>query len=226
MGLAMSIVLSFLFAATHIGLSHGNVRRRLIEKLGTWPFRGVYSLISIVTLGGAALAYWDVRHLGEPTLWTAPTWLAAIVAYPLMFVALELFALMLGTPSPVSMMPAKAEPRGVLRITRHPMNMAFSCFGIAHAFATGTLAGVCFFGSIFVVGFFGAYHQDRRKANAGDEAFLAFRRETSVFPFAAILFRKTRPALSELSLPLLIIGLAAFAALIVFHGRLFGVDLF
>jgi uncharacterized membrane protein len=225
MGLAMSIVLSFLFAATHIGLSHGDVRKRLIEKLGAWPFRGVYSLISIVTLGGAALAYWHVRGLG-PTLWSAPNWLAAIIAYPLMFVGLELFALMLGNPSPVSMMPARAEPRGVLRITRHPMNMAFACLGFAHMVASGTLSGVCFFGSLFAVGFFGAYHQDRRKAQEGDEGFLAFKGETSIFPFAAILLRKTRPTLGELSVPLLIIGLAAFVALIVFHGRLFGADLF
>jgi uncharacterized membrane protein len=224
MALTMLIVLSVLFAATHLALSHGNLRALLIEKLGAWPFRGVYSVISLVTLGGAAAVYWNDRSLG-PVLWDAPGWLTVIVAYPLMFFALEFVALMLGTPSPVSMMPAKAEPRGVLRITRHPMNMGFACLGAAHVVATGTLGAVCFFGSIFVVGFFGAFHQDRRKAQEGDEAFQAFRQQTSVFPFWAVLRGKTTLEAGELSLPLLLIGLLAFVGLVLLHGRFFGVDL-
>ena len=105
------------------------------------------------------------------------------------------------------------------------MNMAFSCFGLAHLVANGTLGDAAFFGSLFVVGFFGAYHQDRRVARERREEFRAFADETSIFPFAAVVIGRTRLEPGELSLPLVILGVAAFAALVVFHGRLFGASI-
>ncbi len=222
--LAALVVLSVLFAVAHIGMSHGAFRSRLVEKLGLWPFRGLYSLVSLVTLIGAAVIFWQHRHLG-PELWSAPGWLSAVVAFPLMFLGIELLVLILGSPSPASMIPAKAESRAVLRITRHPMNMAFACFGLAHLIPNGSLGDVSFFGSIFFVGFFGAYHQDRRLARERGDAFRKFQGETSIFPFAAVVRGKTRLAWDELSFPLVVLGALAFVALVLFHGRLFGASL-
>jgi len=220
MALLLLVLFSVAFAATHIGMSHGALRARLVDKLGLWPFRGVYSLVSILTLGGAALLFWANRHAG-PVLWTAPRWVAVLVSLPLMFLAMELLVLILGSPSPASLLPARAEVRAVLRITRHPMNMALACFSLAHLVGNGTLGDVSFFGSIFTVGFFGAFHQDRRIARERGEAYRAFLDQTSVLPFAAILAGRTRLDLGELSLPLLILGFLVFAALAVFHGALF-----
>lgn len=224
MALTLVVGLSFLFVVTHFGLSHGRIREGLVEKLGVWPFRGLYSAVSVVTLGGAAVVLWGHRGLG-PVLWQLSRPLAAAVALVLMFLAFELLALSLATPSPTGMMPAQPEARGVLRITRHPMNVGFACFGLAHALANGTLGDASFFAAIFVVGFLGAYHQDRRKAREAAPGFREFQTQTSIFPFAAVLAGRNRFEPRELSVPLMLLGALGFAVVALFHGSLFGVPI-
>ncbi len=223
--LTLIVVFSVLFVATHLGRSHGAGRQGLVDKLGQWPFRGLYSLISFLTLGPAAVLWWQHRHLG-PVLWELPWWPERIMAAVLVLFGLLLFFQSLATPSPASMVPAKNEARGVLRITRHPMNMALALWGLAHLLANGTLGDVTFFGSFVVVGVVGAYQMDARLKRQKGEDFTDFCRQTSVLPFGAILRGRNRLAVDELSFPLAVIGIAVFAALTFFHGRFFGGELF
>jgi uncharacterized membrane protein len=124
------------------------------------------------------------------------------------------------------MVPARPEVRGVLRITRHPFNMGMTAFGLAHLVANGALGDVAFFGCCFVlVGLVGAFHQDVRIARQRGEDLAAFRRETSVLPFVAIALGRTRLVLSELPLPMVVVAVAAWVALVLLHGRLFGATL-
>lgn len=226
MYLTLLIVFCVLFPLTHILLSHGAIRSGLITALrGEWPFRGLYSLVSFVTLGGAAVIYWSHRHLGS-VLWEVSPIVERVVALPLMLAALVLLVLSLATPSPASMMPGKLEARGIIRLTRHPMNMAFALFGIAHLVANGALGDVFFFGQFVVLGVLGPLHQDARMARERGDAYLEFRRQTSLIPFGAIVRGRNRFEASELAFPMFLIGVVGFVALVVFHGRLFGVDLF
>jgi uncharacterized membrane protein len=121
------------------------------------------------------------------------------------------------------MMGGKMEPNGILRVTRHPMNMGLACFGLAHVMANGSLGDVFFFGSLFVVGFFGSYHQDQRKVREKGEAYVAFQNQTGVLPFAAIVQGRTRLEAKELSVPLVVIAVLAFVSAILFHENLFGI---
>jgi uncharacterized membrane protein len=221
MGLVMLIVFSVLFAATHILMSHGGIRAGLVAKLGDVPFRVVYSLVSLITLGGA-IALFAGQKGAPPVLWDTPAWLFP-VTWILVLLGFILLFLSLATPSPAGMMPAKIEARGILRVTRHPMNMGLALWALGHAIANGRLGDVFFFGSIFVVGFIGAYHQDRRKARERGDEFKQFQQQTSILPFAAVITGKTKLELSELSVPLLAIAAAAFIIILFLHGRLFGV---
>ena len=221
MVLAMLILLIVLFAVTHIGLSHDPLRSRLVDRIGLNAFQGLYAIVSFVTFGGAVWIYAGHRDMG-PVLWTLPQGLVPVV-YLLMLMAFLLVVLSMRNPSPAGMIGGKMEPAGILRITRHPMNMGLACFGLAHMIANGSLGDVSFFGSIFVVGCFGSYHQDRRKVKEKGDAYAAFQRKTGVLPFAAILQGKTRLAAREMSIPLLIFAVAAFAAAILFHEDLFGI---
>jgi len=223
--LTLIVVFSMLFMLTHIGLSHGSIRQGLVDKLGRWPFRGLYSLVSFGTLGPAAVLWWQNRHLG-PVLWEMPFWPERIIAAALMVFAFFLFFQSLATPSPASMAPAKNEPRGVLRITRHPMNMALALWGLAHLLANGTLGDAAFFGSFVVVGVLGAYHMDARLKRTKGEGFVEFCTNTSVLPFGAIITGRNRLVLSEIAFPLALIAVVVFGALLVFHSRFFGGELF
>jgi len=223
--LTLLITFSLLFAITHIGLSHGRVRSGLVAKIGPMRFRGLYSLVAVGTFAPAAVIYFTERHLG-PLLYELPRWAVLMIALPCTFLAVQLIVLSLANPSPTSMIPAKPEARGVLRITRHPMNMAWTLIGVAHLAGNGALGDVAFWGlSFVVVGFLGAFHQDRRKRLAGGESQTAFYHETSVLPFAAILMRRQKLDLSDLPLPMVIVALIAWGALIYFHGAIFGAPL-
>jgi len=224
MALFLLMLLSVLFAATHLGMSHDPYRERMVRRLGPQLFMGVYSLVSVVTLGGALWVF--STHKGEgPHLWSLSGWLLPAI-YLLMLLSFLLLVLSVATPSPTGMLSSSMEPRGVLRVTRHPMNMGFACFGLAHLLANGALGDVFFFGSIFVVGFAGAYHQDARKAREHGEAFVPFRQATSVLPFAAILQGRNRLETGEFSRPLLAAALVACAAAVLLHQKLFGVSPF
>ena len=224
--LILILVFAVLFPATHLLMSHGPIRQRLIRSLGgIWPFRGVYTLVSLLTFLPLVVLWWDHRGIG-PQLWELPFWFERAVAIPLMLLAMLLLVMMLATPSPASMIPGMAQPRGILRITRHPMNMAFALFGLAHLLANGALADVAFFGQFVILGVVGAYHQDARMALDKGERYRDLQRSTSVLPFGAILAGRNRLVVSELAFPMLLIALVAFAALLIFHRRLFGVAVF
>ena len=221
MALAMLILMSVLFAVTHIGMSHDPFRARLVEQVGPKGFQGVYTLVSFITFGGAIWIFAGHRKMG-PVLWTIPHALYPVV-YLLMLMAFLLLVLSIRTPSPAGMVGGKMEAKGVLRITRHPMNMALACFGLAHMIANGSLGDVFFFGSIFVVGFAGPYHQDLRKAREKGEEYVAFQNQTGVLPFAAIVQGKVQFEPKDLDIPFTILAVAAFVAAILFHQDLFGV---
>ena len=225
MTLTLIVLFSTLFVVTHLVLSHGSIREGLVKKIGQWPFRGLYSLISFLTLGPAAVLWWQNRHLG-PVLWEMPFWPERICAGLLVLFAFFLFFQSLATPSPAGMAPAKEEARGILRVTRQPMNMAFALWGLAHLLANGTVGDVAFCGSFVVLGVVGAYHQDVRLKKSKGEAFIEFCRETSVLPFGAILRGRNRLAVDELSFPLTLLAVITFVVLMVFHNRFFGGELF
>ncbi len=220
MELAMLILMSLLFAVTHIGMSHDPLRSRLVGSLGDRGFQVVYSAVSLATFVPAVMIFADNPKAG-PVLWTTPLWLYPVV-YLLMLVAFLLLVLSMRDRSPAMMIGGKMKAEGILRVTRHPMNMAIASFALAHVIANGSLGDVAFFGSIFVVGFFGSYHQDRRKAREKGEPYAAFQQETSVFPFAAILKGRNRLETGEPRIPFVIFALLAFVSAILVHEDLFG----
>jgi uncharacterized membrane protein len=223
--LTLIVVFSVLFVVTHLGLSHGAIRKALVAKLGQWPFRGLYSVVSFLTLGTAAALWWQNRHLG-PVLWEINPWVERGIAMVLMLFAVELIVLSLANPSPASMVPGNTEPRGILRVTRHPMNIGLALFGLTHLLGNGTVGDVAFFGSFVVVGVAGAFHMDARLKKERGEAFVEFCRQTSVIPFVAIARGRTTFRADEIAFPLFLIGVVAFVVLVTFHGRFFGSDIF
>ena len=78
---------SLLFVGTHFLMSHP-LRGPMVRSLGENGFRGVYSLVSLLTFGGMIYFY---RAIGrEPPLWVAPGW-AWLAASLLMWLGAILF---------------------------------------------------------------------------------------------------------------------------------------
>ena len=102
-----------------------------------------------------------------------------------------------------------AEPRGVHRITRHPVFMGVTVMALAHGVANGHASDVAFFGGIAVFALASCRYQDLRKLAGGDAAFRRIHAATAFVPFAR---RGAMRGLRELS-PLAVgLGLAVALA--------------
>ncbi len=206
------------FAGSHLALSSLPVRQAMIRRLGEPAFRGLYSLVAVAFFVPLTWVYFGHKHAG-PLLWALPPTAALRwVVYAGMAVAFVLLVSSFVQPSPANVVPGKPTPRGVLRITRHPLLMSIALFGLVHCLPNGHAADVAFFGGFPVFALVGAWHQDRRKL-ATVPAYRAFHAATPFLPFTG---RETLAGLRELPPVAVGVGLLLTVAVRWFHGPLFG----
>jgi uncharacterized membrane protein len=211
------------FLASHLIISSAAVRARLISAVGDQPYRGIYSLVAAATLGPLIYEFARNKHAG-PLLWylraVAPVrWLAWI----LMLTALILFVGSFINPNPAGMAPGgSTEPRGILKITRHPSFVAFSLFGIAHMLMNGWAGDVIFFGMFPALGILGGIHQDQRKIRELGDRYREFVAKTSFVPFAALISGRARWTSDDMPWAAIGAGVALTVAILALHPTIFG----
>ena len=213
------IVLLWLgFAGSHLILSSLPVRQRIIARIGEPPFRGLYSLVAFTFFVPLVWVYFANKHAG-PLLWTPPQGPAVRwLVYAGMALAFVLLAASFVQPSPASVVPGSTAPRGVLRVTRHPLLMGIGVFGLVHLLPNANAADVAYFAGFPLFAIIGAWHQDRRKLATMPE-YRAFYERTPFFPFTG---GHTLTALRELPFAAVGVGVLVTVALRYFHGPLFG----
>ncbi|MEM7412556.1 MAG: NnrU family protein [Myxococcota bacterium] len=218
---ALIALLWLLFAITHVGMSSLRWRPRLVAALGEGPFRGLYSLVSLVIFVPLVSIYLGDRHSGA--------YLGSLAGLPgmrpVMYVGMGLaLTLMVGglrSPAPTSFLPGPAEARGVLRVTRHPLLMGLGLFGLLHlAVVAVNTAELAFFGGFPLFVALGCWHQDQRKLAEGDADFGRFHAATPFLPLPtpAAVVAAVREQPLEVG-----IGIAATVGLRFLHPVWFGV---
>jgi uncharacterized membrane protein len=212
------------FLASHLIISSSVVRPRLISAVGEQPYRGLYSLVAFATLGPLIYEFARNKHAGR-LLWylrdDAPVrWLT----WFLMLAALILFVGAFINPNPGGMAaPAnRSEPRGMLKITRHPSFIAFGLFGIAHVLMNGSAGDVIFFGTFPALGIIGAMHQDQRKLRDLGESYREFMAKTSITPFAALISGRVKWASGDMPWASIGAGVVLTVAIVALHPMIFG----
>jgi uncharacterized membrane protein len=214
------------FGGSHLILSHGAIREGLRGRLGPHGFNGLYSLIAIPAFYFLVTSYFAHRHAG-PALWDLRVWAPGLRLVEL--VMIFAFFLMAGsffTPSPLAMDPrGRYEPRGLLRITRHPFTMGSAILGVSHCIPNGYGSDLAFFGGLAAFSLAGAYHQDGRKRRETDPERQAFFAQTSILPFGAILGGRQSLRLRELPWLAGAIGIAGALLIRWYHARWFGVPI-
>ena len=178
MGLLFSAIL---FVGTHFLMSHP-LRAPLVRAVGERAFRGIYSLVSLITFGAMIYFY---RVIGrEPPLWSVgdAVW---IVASLLMWIGSILFIgsfvrnpAFPGAPGP------RGAPTGVFGITRHPMMWGFAIWAAVHLAVVAVPKALVLDGAILVLALVGALLQDRKKAAAMGEAWHEWTAQTAFLPFS------------------------------------------
>ena len=136
MGLAVEILGLVLFLGAHVFVTMRGRRAALIATCGEWPYKALFSLVSIAGLVLIGYGFAKYRDAGVIQLWYPPGWTRHIVE-----------ALMW----PASILVAAAYiPGNIKRTVKHPMLLAVKTWALAHLCANGDLGGIILFGSVLL----------------------------------------------------------------------------
>ena len=212
------------FIAIHIGISGTTVRDALVRRITLNGYMLLFTAASVAALVWLIIAYQKAAYV--PTWGMLGAWKPVMIA--LMLPAFLLVVVGLATPNPTSVNGERlieAEPRGILRITRHPFLMGVALWSALHLVGNGDWASLLFFGALFVVAAAGPASIDAKRRRAlGPAAWDRFASRTSILPFAAILSGRNHMPGRELGLWRPAGGLLAYALMLGGHVHLVGVS--
>jgi uncharacterized membrane protein len=217
--MTLLILAAALWVFVHVGISGTSLRDAVVARLGEGRFMLAFSIASVVSITLLVLAW---QNAETTFLWSAPAWLRWILAL-LMLPSFVLFmASHKRNPTAVGNKGLGEEPRGIQRVTRHPMLMSFAIWGLVHVIGNGDAAALVFFGAFLVTAAAGMPSIDAKLARRHGQAWAGFAAKTSILPFGAILAGRNRLVLSEIGWMPPVVGLILWAALLHFHRAVFG----
>jgi uncharacterized membrane protein len=221
-GPGMLAVAALVWIGVHVGIAGTTVRSALAARLGERGFRIAFSVASV-----AAIVFLVQSYNAAPTapLWTAPEWLRWVLAL-LMLVTFVLFVASVTAPNPTAVGGERAlrrEPRGIQRITRHPMLWSFALWAAVHMLGNGDTASLLFFGAFGVTALAGMPSIDAKVRARDPAAWEPYVARTSILPFGAIAAGRNRLLPAEIGWLPVAIGLALWLALLLLHRTIFGV---
>lgn len=215
-------VAALVFAAMHLLVSGTALRGVVVARMGERAFQGLFSLASAGVLGWLIWAYGKAR-VPAPTQLVELRWLAAV----LIFAAFAFIVLGLLTPGPTvvggeKLLSRETPARGIHRVTRHPFLWGVALWALVHAIYNPQTANLLFFGTFIVVAGAGTFSLDAKRARVHGELWQRYAGITSNIPFAAIAQGRNTLVLGEFGWLKPGIVVAAFAAFVVMHARMFG----
>jgi uncharacterized membrane protein len=217
----MLVLATAVFLATHFS-SSTPLRAGLFTALGEKAYLGLYSLVSLAALGWMIWAYIRAPYEG---LWVGDefkVWVVVLMPVSLVFIVA---GGMTPNPSAVrqeNLIGSMGEPRGILRITRHPIQWGIALWALLHLIARGDTASVVFFGGFAVLAILGTVLIDARKNRTLGASWQRFASVTSNFPFWAILQGRNQFRFDEIGWNKVLIALGAYVVLVFLHPYLFG----
>lgn len=124
-----------IFLGTHsIGMVALPWRNHMVERLGLWPWKGLYALVSLAGLVLIVWGYGEAR-LDPVWLWHSPVWTRHLASV----LVLVASVLILAAYIPGNRIKARVG---------HPMVLGVKVWALAHLFANGSLADLVLFGTL------------------------------------------------------------------------------
>jgi uncharacterized membrane protein len=217
----MLVLAAAVFLAAHF-ISSTPLRSGLIGMLGEKAYLGLYSLVSLAAVAWMIWAYVKAPY---ERLWVGDEFKVwAIVLMPVSLVSIVAGG-MTRNPGAVrqeSALASMGEPRGILRITRHPIMWGIALWAAVHLIARGDTASVIFFGAMLLLAVLGTLLIDARKNRTLGPDWQRFASLTSNVPFGAIIQGRNRFQFDEIGWKKVLIGVAVYLAFFFLHPFLFG----
>ncbi len=201
-----------LWLAIHLGLAGTSLRRWAVAMVGERGFLAGFSLLAVMSLYLLAHAWTTAKG---PDLWFAPDWVRVLLVLAMLPVFLLFVSAFMRRPGP---------PRGMVRVTRHPMLWSFALWGLIHMIGTGDLPSLVFFGTFVVTALAGMPSIDSKQARRDPAEWAALSAATSIVPFLAIRQGRNRFVGGEIGWLTTGIAVVVWAAVFWLHPVLFGVS--
>jgi uncharacterized membrane protein len=124
------------FVASHAFTMARGLRAQAVARLGEGPYKGLYSLVSLLGLVLIVWGYGSYRSGGYIQVWSPPIGLRHL-AVPLVWAAFVI-------------LPAAYLPGRIKRVVKHPMLASVKIWAFAHLIANGDLGSIVLFGTLLV----------------------------------------------------------------------------
>jgi uncharacterized membrane protein len=134
MGLALEIIGLVVFLGAHVFVSMRGQRAALIAKLGEGPYKGLFSLVSLIGIVLIGYGFARYRAEGLIPLWYPPPWTRHIVEAAMWPASIALVAAYI--------------PGDIKRVLKHPLLVAVKIWAAAHLCANGDLGGIILFAAV------------------------------------------------------------------------------
>ena len=122
-----------LFIGTHLFAACRSQRAAVIARIGVWPYKGLFSVLSLVGLIVIGVGYGKYRATGWIDVWYPPYWTYYITQLLMWFASILVVA---------------AYIRGdIWRTFKHPMLVGIKTWAVAHLISNGDLGSIVLFGS-------------------------------------------------------------------------------
>jgi uncharacterized membrane protein len=175
------IAANIAFVGTHFAMSHP-LRAPMVKALGAGGFQIAYTIVSFATLGWVYFAFIaappaDLPGSGEVG-WIAAT----IITLPAMILLAGSFIGNPALPTPQAEAQARAEPKGVFMVTRHPMMWSFGLWALSHLVLFWSVRTMVTALAMGILALVGAKLQDGKKKALMGDAWAEWSSRTSYWP--------------------------------------------
>jgi uncharacterized membrane protein len=172
------------FVGSHFLMSHP-LRAPMVKALGDKGFMGVYTLISLATLGFTGHLFGKVGP-GGTMLWNGTGEIPWAIASALALLGITLLIGSLhGNPALPETPTAKiaaTRAHGAFTVTRHPMMWGIALWATAHILVAPTPRVLTLMGAMVILALVGSALQDAKKAKLLGAAWASWTQQTNYWP--------------------------------------------
>lgn len=169
------------FVGSHFAMSHP-LRAPMVGLMGETLFQLAYSAVSLATFAAIYFAFVASPAADLPGTGDVGWIIATALSVPAMVLLAGSFVGNPALPTPMARDQAKAEPKGVFTITRHPMMWSFALWAAAHIAVHWSLRTTITATAMAILALVGAQLQDHKKRALMGEAWDEWEAKTSFWP--------------------------------------------